>query len=383
MTEELNSGKPLSRREIRAAQRRQAAGEDPIVASPTQAESAPKAEPVYIKPDVPGEIRYRPGSAPKETFYYGEAPKFVASAQPETSSFSETEVDSDDLGADLPRFEVPRRSFLDSLLNGTFRAESLLSDSPLTESLIRETLGDEAFDLEAEDVVEAVSPAETEVEPEVDTVADEVLEQPAPRPASAVQEPPTQSIPIFKASVPEAEAPVDESASEQVTPEAQKPAAQAKAAADAPTRKSKKTEANDSDEGLFRIPTSLTGEIATASIVVENATNPLDIIANPTTQSIPLRTGSIDIQLPESRAKIATPKTDPIRVTAQSNSSAVAQVIAPMKAQTIALTGELGYQRGVNFKPIDTQKYWVLGTGLLMVVVGVATLVSFLMGYLH
>ncbi len=361
MTEDGNSGKPLTRREMRAVQRRQAAGEDPIVASSnTASTSNASAEPaqVFVQPEQPREVRYTPGSAPRETLYYGDVPKFVASSQPVETDSHEVDESSVDLGADLPKFEVPRSSFLDSLLNGTFRAESLLNDSELTESLIKETLGEEEFEpvvvpepeVKLEPEVSPTAVVEPAVEPEPEAPSFE----PVPTPASKVQEPPVQSQP---ASTSVAE-PVSE-------PE---------------TRKRSRT---DADEGLFSIPTSLTGDVATASIVIENATNPLDIIANPATASIPLRTGSIDIQLPESRTKVQAPKTDPIRAQVSADTGNISQIITPLKSQTIALTGELGHARGVNFKPIDTQKYWVLGTGLLMVVVGVATLVSFLMGYLH
>ncbi|MEN9753435.1 MAG: hypothetical protein RL670_1126 [Actinomycetota bacterium] len=146
--------------------------------------------------------------------------------------------------------------------------------------------------------------------------------------------------------------------------------------------KGQEDDVNDGTDGLFRIPSNLTGEVATASIVIENSTNPLDIIAgtSPGTGSIPIvRTGSIDIQNPEARPAAAT--TGSIRTQPSTDTSPSTAIITPLKSQTIALTGELGHQRGVRFKPIDPQKYWVLGIGVLMVVVGVGFLASFLLGY--
>jgi len=373
MNDNVDQGKPLSRRELRAAQRRQAAGEDPIVtrsdsAKSVSSEASEKAS-IFVQPE-PREVHYTPGSAPRETLFYGDVPKFVAGNEPVQADFDEPSFDPEEIGADLPKFEVPRSSFLDSLLNGTFRAESLLSDSPLTESLIKDSLGEEAFRLEPELEPEAQLPAQPEPIEPVAPVEPTEESTPFPTPASKVQEPPLQSQPI----------PVY-----QVAPPA-KPVVQAEQpeATEQPNEtKRSRSKKSDSDEGLFSIPSSLSGDVATSSIVIENATNPLDIISNPATGSIPIRTGTIDIQLPESRTKAQKPRTDPIRTQETVKTGGIAQVIAPLKSQVIALTGELGHARGVNFKPIDTQKYWVLGTGLLMVVVGAATLVSFLMGYLH
>jgi hypothetical protein len=145
-------------------------------------------------------------------------------------------------------------------------------------------------------------------------------------------------------------------------------------------------------EGLFNIPTSLTGDVATASIVIENPTNPLDLLANatgPITSSIPVaRTGSINIQNPETRSTPTFSATGSIRTatgpigTTPSTDTASNAIITPLKSQTIAISGELGHQRGVRFKPVDTQKYWVLGIGVAMALVGVGLLASFMFGYL-
>ena len=144
--------------------------------------------------------------------------------------------------------------------------------------------------------------------------------------------------------------------------------------------KSSEADAKPADpEALFRIPTNLTGEIATASIVIENPTSPLDVLAAAATGSIPIKTGSIDVQLPESRVSVTAPAaSEP-----DTDTGSIAQVITPLKSQSIAISGELGHQRRLNIKPIDSQKYWVLGTGIFMVTVGAGVLLAYLLGYLN